>query len=423
MLLTEDKLVAQIKRHLSKAKRVDIAMAWISPCEALSAIQVFADRKPGCLRSIVGITGNATHPQALRLLQKKGDLRIPNTTPLFHPKLIIFHQANSVIVWIGSANLTRAGFQQNTEVVAEFEDDGAAVQWFESLWQTLDDDPSKIVNEYEKVWQPTDFGSRKAISVEKAPSDEEFEELKQNIRNWPSYVAALRAANLYCLERYGASVDGDTTSWLDTITLGNQILRRDSWDDLSKHDYQVLMGITVETNDVDAGYGLLGSMRGAGGAKNVFNEASEENLRIRERIRIALQPVLVAQPAGFPDAAIYFIRELHKIERFSGGIATRFLALARPDLAVSVNRGSQAGLAAISNLPPTALSKVPNGPRAKSYADLLAFLRRQKWYSDPTLGEHTSKRLRITAQPYSTVSSISQFELTDRSMLKSLRCR
>ena len=88
MLLTEDKLVAQLKRHLSKAKRVDIAMAWISPCEALSAIQVFADRKPGCLRSIVGITGNATHPQALRLLQKKGDLRIPNTTPLFHPKLI-----------------------------------------------------------------------------------------------------------------------------------------------------------------------------------------------------------------------------------------------------------------------------------------------------------------------------------------------
>ena len=73
MLLTEDKLVAQLKRHLSKAKRVDIAMAWISPCEALLAIQVFADRKPGCLRSIVGITGNATHPQALRLLQKKGN--------------------------------------------------------------------------------------------------------------------------------------------------------------------------------------------------------------------------------------------------------------------------------------------------------------------------------------------------------------
>ena len=55
MLLTEDKLVAKLQQLLGKAERVDIAMAWISLGEALSAVQLFADRKPGCLRSIVGI--------------------------------------------------------------------------------------------------------------------------------------------------------------------------------------------------------------------------------------------------------------------------------------------------------------------------------------------------------------------------------
>ena len=74
MLLTEDKLMARLKQHLSRAERVDIAMAWVSVGEALSAVEVFADRKPSCLRSIVGITGNATHPEALGTMQSDGRL-------------------------------------------------------------------------------------------------------------------------------------------------------------------------------------------------------------------------------------------------------------------------------------------------------------------------------------------------------------
>ena len=383
MLLTQDELLSRLKQHLSKASQIDIAMAWVSPGEALAEVIAFSERRPGCLRSIVGISGNATHPQALHLLRGQGKLRIPDTTPLFHPKLILFHDAERVTVWVGSANMTRSGFQQNTEAVAEFDDDGTAVQWFDELWNKLDDDPSLVIKEYERGWQPSNFSPRDGVGAEIAPSEDEFDDLKQKISDWPSYVAALRAANRYWVNAVGASVDGDTTSWLNTITLGNEVVRRNSWNVLSKTDYQLIMGIEVKIDDIEAGFGLLGSMRGAGAAKNVFNEASPRNLTIRERIRQALQPVLAATPADFPVAAIEFIREVKSIERFSGAIATRLLALARPDLAVSVNKGSQTGLAALSGLPATSLSGVPNGPRGRSYADLLTYLRRQQWYSSP----------------------------------------
>jgi HKD family nuclease len=383
MLLTQDELLASLKQHLSGAERVDIAMAWASPGEALAEILTFAKDKPGCLRSIIGTAGNATDPTALRQLQAQGKLRVPDSTPLFHPKLILFHRAERVTVWVGSANLTRCGFQQNTEVMAEFEDDGTAVLWFNKLWDHLDDDCSAVIKEYENAWQPTSFPTRKAVGSEKPLGENEFVHLKAQVSDWPSFVVALKAANRYWPDKFGASVDGETASWLNTITLGNEVVRRDNWDDLSKTDYRLIMGIGVEGGDAP-GYGLLGSMQGAGDAKNVFNKASRENLKIRADIRNALQPVIIASRADFSNSAIEFIRYLKMIRGFSGAIATRLLALARPDLAVSVNAGSRVGLATLSKLPPNSLSNVSNGPRARSYADLLTYLSLQQWYSNPT---------------------------------------
>jgi hypothetical protein len=42
-----------------------------------------------------------------------------------------------------------------------------------------------------------------------------------------------------------------------------EITRRESWDELSDVDYHVLLGIRDNAGDV-MGYGLLGSMQGAG---------------------------------------------------------------------------------------------------------------------------------------------------------------
>ena len=380
MILTEVQLLPRLKNHLRTANRVDIATAWMSFGEAFTALHEFATTRPRSLRAIVGTSGTATHPRALRLLQEVAELRLPNSSPLFHPKLIVFHQPKAVVVWIGSANLTRCGFEQNTEVVAELPDEnGAARAWFEASWEALDQDCDALLNRYADAWRP---GSTQRPDLEPPPSHDALWILAQGLTDWSSFVRALKVAGPFWYRRFGCTVDGEASSWLNTISLGMEITRRASWDDLSNVDYHVLLGIKDDAKDI-MGYGLLGSMQGAGEVKSVFLRSNDTHQSIRESIRLSLQPSIQASNATFPKIAVEFIRQVSAIKHFGPAVATRLLALARPDLAISVNNGSRPGLAALSGLPPSTLSKVPGGPRAKSYVDLLEFLSTKEWYRNP----------------------------------------
>jgi len=126
MLLTHEDLLSRLQSHLSKATGLDIAMAWASLGEASNMVLAYARQHPGSVRALIGISGNSTHPNVLKGFRSLTDLRLPYHHPLFHPKLIIFHFNRKSIAWLGSANLTRCGFQQNIELVAEFDDSNDA---------------------------------------------------------------------------------------------------------------------------------------------------------------------------------------------------------------------------------------------------------------------------------------------------------
>lgn len=381
MLLTQEHLLARLREQLEMAERVDIATAWMSFGAAFAALHAFAKARPQALRAIVGTAGTTTHPRALRLMQQSAQLRLPDSHPLFHPKVIIFHRREAAVVWAGSANLTRCGFEQNAEIVAELPDaDGAARGWFDDTWNALDKDCGPRLDRYEAGWKPSPSGQ----GPDPTPplSDDALWGLAQGLTDWPSFVHALKAASPVWQRKLGCTVDGEASSWLNTITLGMEITRRESWDDLSDVDYHVLLGIKDDAEDV-MGYGLLGSMQGAGEVKTTFLKPTAAHREVREQIRSGLQGPIHASDAAFPDAAVAFIRQVSALKRFGPAVATRLLTLARPDRAVSVNNGSRRGLAELSGLPRSALSNVPNGKRAKSYADLLAFLATQDWYRHP----------------------------------------
>jgi hypothetical protein len=388
MLLTQETLLAALEESLASADTVDVAVAWAGPGKAITKILEFARHSPGRLRAIVGIAGNATYPRVLKDLHGCAELRIPSSSPLFHPKLFLFRKGTKATAWVGSANLTRCGFEQNAELVSVVADDGSYTRWFDARWQALNPDPSETIKRYAALWKPPsrpvagEGGG--ADPMAKPIGHDEFQRLLGSVSDWSSFVQALKVASAYWNGRYGFTVDGEVQSWLNTVTLGNEIIRRRSWRDLSKLDYQLLMGIEVKVDGLSAAYGLLGSMKGAGDAKNVFNEASAQNLRVREQIRAALQPVINADVGAFSDLALKFIHMIEGLQGFSGGVATRLLALARPDLAVSVNKGSRDALAEWSSLPKTALSKSSSGKRGTSYASLLDFLAKQEWYVNPT---------------------------------------
>lgn len=383
MLLTHEDLLSRLQDHLSKATGLDIAMAWASLGKASKMVLAYARQHPGSVRALIGISGSSTHPNVLREFRSFADLRLPYHHPLFHPKLIIFHFNRKSIAWLGSANLTRCGFQQNIELVAELDDGTDAKKWFNKYWEASAFDASQFQS-YIDNWTPSAANAASTTPVAKGYIAPLPLDAWRNVRNWKTYVESIRFLNQYWETNYNISVDGADSSWLNTIVNGKEIVWRRSWDELSRVDYHWLLGISDSSPD-KVGYGLLGSMQGAGAAKHIFLDPSPQNLRVRRIIRQSIDPVLHSTPGNFKSCATNFISKCRSIDRIGGAIATRLMSLGRPDLAVSVNRGSKPGLSHISGLPASALDKAPpTTGRAKSYADLLTFLESQTWYANPT---------------------------------------
>jgi hypothetical protein len=379
VLLTQETLLGRLEELVESAMAIDLATAWASPGQAMDIVIKRAGAVP--LRAIVGIAGWATHPSALRRFAEAGEVRIPTKAPLFHAKVVLFHLPDNTIAWIGSANLTRSGYQQNLEIMLEIGQSDEIREWFNNVWASLPEESDDVIDKYGREWRPEmAFQEPVATLVEDGPCPRHLSPLPDGA-DWEAFVQAIDAAKRFWKgQGVHWSVDGEGASWLTTINLGNSILKRSDLSNLTYLEYRILLGI--ELKDDHAGYGLLGSMRGAGKAKGAFNPANE-SAGVRNNVRRLLQPVIDSGFDGFPDAASEFIEMTSEFNGFSGGVATRLIALARPDLGVSVNKGSKRMLERYSGIPASALSK-PRRPRAAgSYAGLLEHLQAQPWYRSP----------------------------------------
>lgn len=253
--------------------------------------------------------------------------------------------------------------------------DRRASEWFDQLWDSLPADSSTTLDNYEQNWRPPPPAPR-VSPARSGRAVRDIYALGRGLTDWASFATAISDADRYWGTRWKRSqpVIGEVESWLNTITLGRAVVRRDDWSELTPEDHYLILG--------RGEYGYLGSMGFAGVANNVFAEATPQNLAIRTTIRAALDPVLAADDAHFADAAGGFIAVVNGIPGIGGGIATRLLALARPDRAISVNNASRSRLAQLTALPPSSLSSAPHG-RARSYTDLLRWFEDRNWYSNP----------------------------------------
>ena len=377
LLITQVEMLERLRKHVAKSEAIDIATAWASPGEAVDIILGSSAK----IRAIIGTTGSSTHPTILQCFNKAGQLRIPAESPLFHAKMILFHSRKTTTAWVGSANLTNGGYAANLEIMFEHEDDGASLKWFNSVWGDLILDPTDQINIYEKYW--TQYKRTNHLSTVQSDirkNDNNYSSLLDSIDSWESFVDAIKTAdNYWRSEDANFSVFGDTVSWLETALLGNAIIKFADFGTIGKHEFHVLMGIQTE----GTGYGLLGSMGGAGYAKQIFNTKTPETLSARRDIQRYLKPVLESSFDDFPEVTSEFIESVSSIRGISGSVATRLITLARPDLGVSVNKGSKNKLSRYAVLPKGTLSKPEKIGRTGSYADLIRFLQTQPWYYAP----------------------------------------
>jgi HKD family nuclease len=115
----------------------EIAVAWITDCPAVVPLLQLAATTGKRLRVVTGVHDYLTSAKVLRQLDDRHSVKIgiADGPFKFHPKPYLFTKGEETVCWVGSANLTRSGFEGNIEVVHEFTDsDGAARDCFEALW-------------------------------------------------------------------------------------------------------------------------------------------------------------------------------------------------------------------------------------------------------------------------------------------------
>jgi hypothetical protein len=141
--------------------------------------------------------------------------------------------------------------------------------------------------------------------------------------------------------------------WLETIEAAAGLFEDEQdWLDLSGEEIAILLGL----KHVGKEWGLLGNMAVAGKAVQTFKQLTD----VRKFIRDQLDFVVRAKNVG--NVAANVIGSISQLPNFSTGIATRLIALARPEFGVSVNNGSAPGLARLMGwrANPTALASPKN---------------------------------------------------------------
>ncbi|MDE0694602.1 MAG: phospholipase D family protein [Boseongicola sp.] len=374
-LIRSDRLLDRFTDLIGESTHVDIAVAWVGPGLAVESLLENLDGVQA--RIVVGLSGNATEPTTLRVLMAEDNVALrvasaPSGGGLFHPKFYRFRSAQRATCWIGSANFTRGGFGGNAELVHEFRDENdIGGNWFEELWAELDEDPESAVSDYEERYKPPGPGRRnrgRPVVQRDLPRLDDVE-------TWEEFVAALRVLDDYCHHyEFGWDVLGETHSYLHTIGVGMEVVRRASWERWSLHDRNILMGL--ESGAAKGQFwGLLGSMRGAGMVVGAF--APEGNSERRAQVHKQVQRVVRADEDEIVDAADAAIAGIRQLHGFGAAVATRLLALARPDRLVSVNGPSAPVLGGFAGLPKA------RDPLAAKYGKLLTKIHDREWCKAP----------------------------------------
>ena len=344
-----DDLSERFKENVGCSTHVDIAVAWATETSALDQLVNAVEEENGVsLRIIVGTHGSATDPDVLDRLNDIGKLRIvPHRGPLFHPKVYIFRGEDSIAL-IGSANFTNGGFGENVEAVFETKQLRAVRKWFNSQWKQCG-----------KLRENADRKSRKE-AIEKyrrrrrlnppsgvirdmmgAPMRDSNSRLGylDGVQDWRGYVSALTRCQEWWEDHpRDWTVYGATRSWTHTIEQVMPIAIMDDWGGLNRNEVNQLLGRGIY-GDLDSG--LLGTMRPK--SVNRFLEDAD----LRRSIKDAVNHVVNAHSTDFPNVAVTAVNNI-VLERDMGiGVATRILALARPDRVVSLNGASGEGLAQI----------------------------------------------------------------------------
>jgi len=386
LLCRQDELVTAFREALGRAQRVDIAVAWATPCDPLSYLCDFA-KGGGELRAVIGRSFAGTDPRAVRHLIKHATAEVkwawsPPFSGTFHPKVFIFHHVDSKTAIVGSANLTRGAFLYNTEAsvlmsggAESLDEFGDLLAFFEQQWDSGEEVDEDNLADYESLWAAHPKAGDIPVGDSSEASFEEANVQADRIASrvlswdWDEYVH-----QIHRLDKLWQPFGHTIASYLDMLE-EVPALTRYLLSSLSKTERLALYGISSEEYP---GAGWLGCMSGAGDSRHRLVESDRASKAAQAAMSSALD-LLPRDTRSLPSIAAVgrAYAELRDMPGVGTAIATRYLTLRRPDALVSVNNASQDGLSVIFGVPVARLRQW------KGYEAAISRLWQSPWMQAP----------------------------------------
>lgn len=365
IITNTETLFSSFQSLVRQSSIVDLCVAWATSSNGQGQHWKALDLGK-VRRAVVGTAFAQSEPAALEELANKPDrLRLMiNSEGTFHPKVIFGRYEDQVCAIVGSANFTTAAYTGNTELSVllegtDHDPELAAIEsYIEEQWQKGTELTNEWLAEYVLTWKAT---KSRRIVVPRARL--EVGSLTDLEMPWSTYVELIQKQEGRKLANgTPIRVTGASPSYMEELRLAHALFRREPrFENLTKDERNLLMGIG------SASSGFLGSMKPAGYARGLVGSEPEKIGKTLDRLPLT-RPVTLTEAADL-------LNELTQLKGVKIGVATRFFAVKRPDLFVSVNNGSNPQLA-----------KLMGGREVtsvKQYIALLSVAWTTEWHRSP----------------------------------------
>lgn len=379
--------LAKFNDLIDQSREVYIVSAWVTSSDILDKL-INSSKK---VTLIIGLNENGfvTEPKIFNNIKKNKnfDLYIPNpnfTEGIFHPKMYIFQLKNKKIkAFIGSMNFTNKGLGKNAELLIEFEKAERLINEFKKLQKFCHRPTNKDIELYTKRYKEAEE-AKKMIKDVNDKFTIESRKLWNDIypKTWEDYVKSLekcsRLTEKEILEKkknwkFKDFKLGYNDPWKNTIEEADKVVSG------KNKNLTECMHILYGIGD----YELFGAM-----AHFNLNNFIKDDIFRRDLLSILKsfrdENFSEKTPEEKVEIVLHYYDRLIDMKKGIGpSTATRFLALVRPDVAVSYNGKSEEYFCNLRSA---------KGER-KGYEQALRFVYNQSWYNSPEPKEKYEKEI------------------------------
>jgi hypothetical protein len=337
-LLLTNNIQKECERLFAEYSEYYIATAWATI--GFPLFDKLVENSSRIKKCIVGIHFYQTHPEFIAtFIENKHVKFLRNPEGVFHPKTFLFkNKAKGWECIIGSANLTRGGFQSNDEMAVLINSKDAPAGFLydfekelERYWKLATDYSQKDLEEYRLIWEKNRHKIAE-LTTKLRKNGKNKIVLDLSTLNWDEYFRKVTIDDIFDSTKDRLLLLSETRKWFEATK---------HLKDMSTSKRTAIAGFYSKPIDgimPGINWGWFGSMKGSGNFK-----------RTVKRNNPFLSSALDAIPL---DGKITrndfenFRKEFMKSFEYKNpiAVATRLLCIKRPDYFVGINKANQSAI-------------------------------------------------------------------------------